>query len=56
MWINRFIFCIWQGHSYIDITSATRPYQYCLRCGNIKEPSAYWRPAPVHVHSSDEKC
>jgi hypothetical protein len=57
MWIYRFTYCLFQGHSFIDITSSIRPYQYCLRCGKVKEPSAYLRAVPVHVHihSRDER-
>jgi hypothetical protein len=40
MWFYRFIFCLFQGHSYIDITFTRRPYKYCLHCGKIKEPVA----------------
>ena len=50
MWIYRFTYCLFQGHSFVDITSSARPYQYCLRCGKVKEPSAFWKPIPVHVH------
>ena len=38
MWIFRFTYCLFQGHAYVDITSATRPYQYCLHCGKVQEP------------------
>jgi len=38
MWIHRYLYCIFQGHSYIDITTTRNPYQYCLHCGKIREP------------------
>ena len=38
MWILRYIYCLLKGHSMVYITSSERPYRYCLRCGQIKEP------------------
>jgi hypothetical protein len=38
MLIFRYIYCIFQGHAYVDITSTHRPYKYCLHCGKIQEP------------------
>jgi hypothetical protein len=40
MWIIRTIECWLHGHSYIDVTTETRPYRYCLHCGKIEEPAA----------------
>jgi hypothetical protein len=38
MWIYRYTYCLWQKHAYVDITTSEQPYQYCLRCGKVKEP------------------
>jgi|WetSurMetagenome_2_1015567.scaffolds.fasta_scaffold450406_2 hypothetical protein len=48
MWILRSIFCLFQGHTYIDITPTARPYQYCLHCGKIKEPMAVVKNRRLH--------
>jgi hypothetical protein len=57
MWILRFFYCLFEGHAFVDITTAERPYQFCLRCGKIKEPTAVRvrsrshlnEPVPVRV-------
>ena len=48
MWIFRFTYCLFRGHSFIDITSSRKPYKYCLHCGKIQEPIAILR------HSSSQ--
>ena len=55
MWIYRYTYCLIQQHAYVDITTSDRPYQYCLRCGKVKEPLAYLKkqeccPVPVSTH------
>lgn len=39
MWIHRYLYCMFQGHAFIDITTNRNPYQYCLHCGKIREPA-----------------
>jgi len=59
MWILRFLYCCIEGHAFVDITSSSRPYRWCLRCGKIKEPVACLKsnhratgiPVPVKVTS-----
>jgi hypothetical protein len=53
MWIFRFMYCIFQGHAFIDITNSVHPYQYCMHCGKVKEPSSYGRAVPVHVRADE---
>lgn len=55
MWIFRYTYCLFRGHAFVDITSAERPYQYCLHCGKVKEPAFVlknhaMRANAVHVH------
>jgi hypothetical protein len=55
MWIYRYTYCLIQQHAFVDITTSDRPYQYCLRCGKVKEPLAYLKkqaycPVPVRTH------
>jgi hypothetical protein len=38
MWILRFIYCLLQGHAFIDVTTTNQPYRYCLHCGKVREP------------------
>ncbi len=40
MWILSIIYCFIHGHAFLDITTDKRPYQYCIRCGKVKEPVA----------------
>ncbi len=54
MFIIRFLYCLIEGHAFVDTTATERPYQFCLRCGKIQEPSAYLKrthrsPEPVRV-------
>ncbi len=37
MWILRYVYCIFQGHAFVDIVTDHRPYQYCLHCGKISD-------------------
>lgn len=37
MWIYR-LYCLVQGHAFVDITTSRRPRKYCLHCGKILEP------------------
>jgi hypothetical protein len=48
MWIFRYTYCLFQGHAFIDITQTSRPYQYCLHCGKIKEPRAILKTRELH--------
>jgi|WetSurMetagenome_2_1015567.scaffolds.fasta_scaffold1106728_1 hypothetical protein len=48
MSLIRYCYCMLQGHAYIDITQSRRPYQYCLRCGKIKEPLAILKNRELH--------
>ncbi len=50
MWIMRFLYCLVEGHALIDVTTSRRPYQFCLRCGKVKEPVA------VLVNRSIRSC
>jgi hypothetical protein len=50
MGIFRFIYCLFNGHAYIDIVDDRRPYQYCLRCGKIEEPVAVLKRVTVSTH------
>jgi hypothetical protein len=54
MWIYRYIYCPFHGHAYIDITPTTRPYQYCLHCGKIKEPAAVLKNRNVHSYAGQQ--
>jgi hypothetical protein len=38
MWIFRFTYCLFNGHSFIEITKLQGNYHYCLHCGKTKEP------------------
>jgi hypothetical protein len=38
MWIFRFLYCFFEGHAFMDITTTQKPYKYCFRCGKVKEP------------------
>jgi hypothetical protein len=49
MWIVRFTYCLFRKHAFIDITSSRRPYQYCMRCGYVKEPVAILKSHRVHI-------
>jgi hypothetical protein len=57
MWILRFLYCCLDGHAFVDTTSSSRPYRFCVRCGKIKEPAAFLKssrkspgdPIPVRV-------
>jgi hypothetical protein len=51
MWIISHIFCLFEGHAFIDITHTTKPYQYCLRCGKIKEPGFILKPRELHSYA-----
>jgi len=50
MWIFRYIYCLINGHAYVDINSSKVPYQYCLRCGKVKEPIAVVVRSTVNSH------
>jgi len=43
MWIFRYTYCLFKGHSYIDITSPKQSYRYCLHCGKIVEPESIFK-------------
>lgn len=40
MWIFKFIYCVFNGHNFVDVTATIHPYQYCLHCDQVKEPVA----------------
>jgi hypothetical protein len=48
MSIFRIIYCIFEGHAYVDVVTTPRqPYQYCLHCGKVKEPVAILKTRPA---------
>ena len=53
MWIFRFTYCLFQGHAFLDITNTSRPYQYCLHCGKVKEPPAFLKSHKIHPVPAD---
>jgi len=52
MRIISWIYCLFEGHAFIDVTATERPYQFCLRCGKIKEPTAVL--VRSHVYPKDQ--
>jgi hypothetical protein len=48
MFIFRYIYCAFQGHAFVEITSTRQPYKYCLHCGKMQEPTSLLK----HSHSA----
>ena len=36
MWIFKYLACLMDSHSFIELTWEGSPYQYCLRCGKVE--------------------
>jgi hypothetical protein len=54
MLIFRYIYCIFQGHAFVEITTTRRPYRYCLHCGKIVEPSSVLKQTRS-AHSTESR-
>jgi hypothetical protein len=55
MWIFRFAYCLLWKHAFINITSSRRPYQFCMRCGYVKEPVAILKLHRVHIPQASSR-